>query len=259
MEPLITLVAVTGLLLLAGVLGAARTVRRPVVALRGGLAAMFALTGSAHFVGMREEVVAMVPPALPCPGLLVTLSGIAEIGCAVALLRRRTARPAAAVLSVLLVVLFPANVHAAGGDVPWWDRLGPRTAQQVLFLTATVTVLVRHRAGPARWTVRAAAGGGDRSVPVPAWSLPARSGTGGPRTARTGTARTGTARTGTARTGTGIGTDKSGTDKSGTDKSGTSGSRTEMPGTERSGTEMPGTARSGTETSGRADRAGRDA
>ncbi|MGW4346812.1 DoxX family protein [Streptomyces sp. NPDC004690] len=234
MEPLITLVAVTGLLLLAGVLGAARTVRRPVVALRGGLAAMFALTGSAHFVGMREEVVAMVPPALPCPGLLVTLSGIAEIGCAVALLRRRTARPAAAVLSVLLVVLFPANVHAAGGDVPWWDRLGPRTAQQVLFLTATVTVLVRHRAGPARWTVRAAAGGGDRSVPVPA--------------------RTGAARTGTARTGTGIGTDKSGT----------SGSRTEMPGTERSGmempgTEMPGTARSGTETSGRADRAGRDA
>ncbi|MGW4321340.1 DoxX family protein [Streptomyces sp. NPDC004684] len=253
MEPLITLVAVTGLLLLAGVLGAARTVRRPVVALRGGLAAMFALTGSAHFVGMREEVVAMVPPALPCPGLLVTLSGIAEIGCAVALLRRRTARPAAAVLSVLLVVLFPANVHAAGGDVPWWDRLGPRTAQQVLFLTATVTVLVRHRAGPARWTVRAAAGGGDRSVPVPARSLPARSGTGGPRTARTETARslparTGTARTGTARTGTGIGTDKSGTDKSRT-----SGSRTE-----RSGTEMPGTARSGTETSGRADRAGRD-
>ncbi|WP_439945625.1 DoxX family protein [Streptomyces sp. BBFR109] len=243
MEPLITLVAVTGLLLLAGVLGAARTVRRPVVALRGGLAAMFALTGSAHFVGMREQVVAMVPPALPCPGLLVTLSGIAEIGCAVALLRRRTARPAAAVLSVLLVVLFPANVHAAGGDVPWWDRLGPRTAQQVLFLTATVTVLVRHRAGPARWTVRAVAGGGDRSVPVPAWSLPARSGTGGPRTARTGTARTGT----------GIGTDKSGPDKSGT-----SGSRTERPGTARSGTEMPGTARSGTETSGRADRAGRD-
>nr|WP_239115871.1 DoxX family membrane protein [Streptomyces sp. SID8499] len=240
---MITLVAVTGLLLLAGVLGAARTVRRPVVALRGGLAAMFALTGSAHFVGMREEVVAMVPPALPCPGLLVTLSGIAEIGCAVALLRRRTARPAAAVLSVLLVVLFPANVHAAGGDVPWWDRLGPRTAQQVLFLAATVTVLVRHRAGPARWTVRAAAGGGDRSVPVPAWSLPARSGTGGPRTARTGTVRTGT----------GIGTDKSGTDKSGA-----SGSRTEMPGTARSGTEMPGTARSGTETSGRADRAGRD-
>ncbi|MFF9315072.1 DoxX family membrane protein [Streptomyces sp. NPDC014748] len=239
MEPLITLAAVTGLLLLAGVLGAARTVRRPVVTLRGGLAAMFALTGSAHFVGMREEVVAMVPPALPCPGLLVTLSGIAEIGCAVALLRRRTARPAAAVLSVLLVVLFPANVHAAGGDVPWWDRLGPRTAQQVLFLTATVTVLVRHRAGPARWTVRAAAGGEDRSVPVPAWSLPARSGTGGPRTARTGTARTGT-----ARTGTGIGTDKSGT----------SGSRTERSGTETSGRET-----SGTETSGRADRAGRDA
>ncbi|MCT4351850.1 DoxX family membrane protein [Streptomyces sp. Je 1-79] len=146
MEPLVTLVAVTGLLLLAGALGAGR-LRRPTTALRGGLAAMFTLTGGAHFVGMREELVAMVPPALPAPGLLVTLTGIAELVCALGLLWSRTARASAAALSVLLVAMFPANVYAAGGDVPWWDELGPRTATQVIFLAATVTVLVRHGRG----------------------------------------------------------------------------------------------------------------
>ncbi|WP_327411906.1 DoxX family protein [Streptomyces sp. NBC_01233] len=145
MEPLVTLVTVTSLLLLAGAFGAVRF-RRPTAALRGGLAAMFALTGGAHFVGMREEIVAMVPPALPAPELLVTLTGIAELACALALLWSRTARGSAAVLSTMLVVMFPANVYAAaGGDVPWWDRLGPRTAVQFLFLAATVTVLVRPR------------------------------------------------------------------------------------------------------------------
>ncbi|WP_235450823.1 hypothetical protein [Streptomyces sioyaensis] len=142
MEPLITLVAVTGLLLLAGALGAVR-LRRSTAALRGGLAAMFTLTAGAHFVGMREELVAMVPPALPAPGLLVTLTGIAELACALGLLWSPTARSSAAALSAMLIVMYPANVHAAGGDVPWWDSLGPRTAMQAVFLAATVTVLIR--------------------------------------------------------------------------------------------------------------------
>ncbi|MFD9517078.1 DoxX family membrane protein [Streptomyces sp. NPDC059979] len=143
MEPLITLVAVTGLLLLAGEFGAVRF-QRSEAALRGGLAAVFLLTGGAHFVGMRQELVAMVPPALPAPELLVTLTGTAELACALGLLWSRTARVSAAVLSALLVVMFPANVHASGGDVPWWDRLGPRTAVQCVFLAATVSVLVCH-------------------------------------------------------------------------------------------------------------------
>ncbi|MFE5919227.1 DoxX family membrane protein [Streptomyces sp. NPDC056468] len=143
MEPLVTLVAVTGLLLLAGALGAIR-LRRPTTALRGGLAAMFTLTAGAHFVGMRDELVAMVPPALPAPGLLVTLTGIAEFACALGLLWSRTTRLSAAVLSAMLVAMFPANVHAATGDVPWYDELGPRTAMQTVFLAATITVLARH-------------------------------------------------------------------------------------------------------------------
>ncbi|WP_407554741.1 DoxX family protein [Streptomyces sp. Pv4-95] len=143
MEPLLTLAAVTGLLLLLGALGAAR-LHRPAVALRGGLAAMFALTGGAHFIDMREQLIAMVPPGLPFPGLLVTLTGVAELACAIGLLWTRTTRASAAVLGLLLVGMFPANVYAAGADVPWWDQLGPRTATQLLFLAATVTVLVRH-------------------------------------------------------------------------------------------------------------------
>ncbi|MFD9416030.1 DoxX family membrane protein [Streptomyces goshikiensis] len=142
MEPLLTLIAVTGVLLLARA--------RPATALRGGLAAMYTLTGAAHFVGMRDEIVAMVPPALPAPELLVTLTGIAELACALGLLWPRTTRVAAAVLSVLLIAMFPANVHAAAGDVAWWDRLGPRTALQCVFLAATVTVLLRGARGPLR-------------------------------------------------------------------------------------------------------------
>ncbi|MCX4546183.1 hypothetical protein [Streptomyces sp. NBC_01565] len=148
MEPLVVLIAVSGLLLLAKALGAGWP-RRPTAALRGGLAAMFTLTGAAHFVGMREEIVAMVPSALPAPGLLVTLTGIAELACAAGLLWSRTARGSAALLSAMLVLMFPANVYAAaGGAVPWWDQLGPRTAVQCVFLAATVTVVLRRGTSP---------------------------------------------------------------------------------------------------------------
>ncbi|MEV6575777.1 hypothetical protein [Streptomyces sp. NPDC051577] len=41
------------------------------------------------------------------------------------------------------------------GDVSWWDRLGPRTALQAVFLTATVTVLIRHGRAVARTPARA--------------------------------------------------------------------------------------------------------
>ena len=46
---------------------------------------MFVLTGVSHFVGMRADLISMVPPALPEPALLVTLTGIldwpAPLGC----------------------------------------------------------------------------------------------------------------------------------------------------------------------------------
>lgn len=143
MVPLIALVVVTSLLLIAGALGVSRLKSLP-VALRGGLAVMFVLTGGAHFVGLREELIAMVPPFLPAPGLLVTATGVLELLGAAALLWSRTAGWSALGLTAMLVAMFPANVHKAlSGPVPWDDQLVPRTLMQVVFLAATITV-ARH-------------------------------------------------------------------------------------------------------------------
>lgn len=143
MVPFVALVVVTLVLF-----GVSRVRSWPwVVAVRGGLAAMFALTGGAHFIGMREELISMVPPALPAPGLLVTITGILELAAVVGLLWRPTAPWAAAGLTGLLLAMFPANVHKAltGDNVPWDDQLVPRGLMQVVFLAATVSVVVYYR------------------------------------------------------------------------------------------------------------------
>lgn len=143
MEPLVALVTVTLLTYLAGLLGVPRLRSWP-VALRGGLAAMFVLTGAAHFVGMRAELIAMVPPALPQPALLITVTGVLELAGAAGLLLRRTAPLAATALAALLVAMFPANVYAAMSgiaDGPL-EALVPRTLLQAVFVAAAVAVAV---------------------------------------------------------------------------------------------------------------------
>ncbi|GAA1357999.1 DoxX family protein [Saccharothrix algeriensis] len=145
MAPLVILVVVTLTLALGRALGLRRIPPWP-FAVRAGLAAMFTATGVAHFVGMREQLVAMVPPALPAPELLVTVTGVLELLGAAGLLWRRTSPWAAAGLSALLIAMFPANVHAAaeGLSPSFGDRLLPRTIMQVVFLAATAGVLVHH-------------------------------------------------------------------------------------------------------------------
>jgi uncharacterized membrane protein len=139
MEPLIGLVLGTLVARLVGALGVGglRSWRRAVAY---GLALMFTMTGMAHFVGMRDDLVAMVPPALPNPELLVTMTGVMELAGAVALLVPRTAGPAAAALTGLLVSIFPANVYAARHDLAESMALLPRTLMQLVFLAATVAV-----------------------------------------------------------------------------------------------------------------------
>jgi uncharacterized membrane protein len=70
---------------------------------------------------------------------------VLELAGAAGLLVPRTARWAAGGLSALLVVMFPANVHAAleGTGTP----LLPRTLMQLLFLAATLAVVVGTGAG----------------------------------------------------------------------------------------------------------------
>jgi uncharacterized membrane protein len=82
-------------------------------ATRAGLALMFAFTGVAHFTSTRQDLVRMVPPGLPNPAALVTVTGVAELAGALGLVVPSTARWAAYALMLLLVAMFPANIHAA--------------------------------------------------------------------------------------------------------------------------------------------------
>ncbi|HYN92384.1 MAG TPA: DoxX family protein [Pilimelia sp.] len=144
MAPLIALLLGTALARLAGLLGAdALAAWRPAVAV--GLAAMFLLTASAHAGGRRRaDLIAMVPPRLPRPDLLVTVTGALEAAGALGLLVPATQRWAAGALALLLVAMFPANVSAARRGLWLAGRpvtpLGPRTILQLLFLGATLFV-----------------------------------------------------------------------------------------------------------------------
>lgn len=114
-------------------------------ALRGGLALMLVLTGTAHFGSRRAELIAMVPRRLPAPAALVTVTGVLELAIAAALLFPAAAPAAAVVLGGLLVVMFPANVRAARARLTLGGKkvspLGPRAAIQAAFLAAAVAAV----------------------------------------------------------------------------------------------------------------------
>ncbi len=116
MAPLIVLVVVTLIARLAGQLGAT-PLRDWAAATRLGLAVMFCFTAAAHFNSMRSDMVRMVPPAVPNPELMVTLTGICEVLGAIGLLVPRTRRIAAVALIVFLIAVLPANIHAAQSGV----------------------------------------------------------------------------------------------------------------------------------------------
>ena len=112
---MIPVFVMVGAIFLARVLGSVGILPTATWALstRVGLAIMFLFTASAHFTRMRADLIRMVPPAFPKPPLLVTLTGIAELAGAVGLLVPHVARWAAGGLSLLLIAMVPANVHAA--------------------------------------------------------------------------------------------------------------------------------------------------
>jgi uncharacterized membrane protein len=109
-----------------------------------GLAVMFVMTGVAHFVpATRRDMIAIVPPRLPAPGLLVTITGVLELLGAAGLLYPPTRVAAAVCLFVLMLVMFPANVYAARMPNPpksMTSRLDLRTAEEIVFLAAAVMV-----------------------------------------------------------------------------------------------------------------------
>src|SRR5207302_4522380 len=112
MIPFIVLVALFGLLSILSVF------RIPFAfgwwtSLRLALAGMFLLTASAHWGKRRPDLVRMVPTSFPRPDLLVTMTGVLEILGAIGLMLPKMAPYAALGLALMLVAVFPANVHAA--------------------------------------------------------------------------------------------------------------------------------------------------
>jgi uncharacterized membrane protein len=117
-----------------------------VKAIAVGLAAMFVLTGVAHFAPqLRAALIAIVPPRLPAPGLLVTVTGVLELLGAVGLLVPATRVAAAVCLLLLMVAMFPANIYAARMPNPpksMTTQLPLRTAEEIAYLAAAVVVMV---------------------------------------------------------------------------------------------------------------------
>ncbi|WP_027946443.1 DoxX family protein [Amycolatopsis taiwanensis] len=136
MAPLIALVGGFAVLRLLGFAGiAVLDAWQP--ALRGGLALMFLLTGLAHFNKRRRGLIAMVPPRLPRPDLLVTVTGMLELAGVAGLLLPPTASLTAWCLALLMLPMFAANVSAARRGLPV-TPLVPRTAIQIVFQAAAV-------------------------------------------------------------------------------------------------------------------------
>ena len=137
MIPLIVLIVVALLARLTGQLGVTR-LRDWAASTRVGLAVMFCFTAAAHFNGMRPDLVAMVPPSIPNPGLMVTITGLCEIFGAIGLLVPRTRRIAGWALIVFLVAVLPANIHAAQAGITLRGApatpIMPRVALQILFI-----------------------------------------------------------------------------------------------------------------------------
>lgn len=110
----------------------ATLVERVKLMLRILFALLFVVGGAAHFTS-TDSYVAIMPPYIPSPRLLVYISGVCEVVGGAALLVRRLRIVAAWGLILLLLAVFPANVHMAINRVsppgievaPWllWLRL----------------------------------------------------------------------------------------------------------------------------------------
>jgi len=138
MAPLIVLVIVASVARLSGQLGIGALRGWP-AAIRIGLAVMFCFTAVAHFNSMRGDLIRMVPPWVPSPEFMVTLTGICEILGAIGLLIPRTRRVAAIALILFLIAVLPANIHAAVAGVTLHGEavtpLVPRVVLQLVFIT----------------------------------------------------------------------------------------------------------------------------
>jgi uncharacterized membrane protein len=115
------------------------------------MAVMLVMTATTHFVPAgvtvmpnHADLVAMVPPFVPFAGAAVYATGVLELLGAVGLVRSGTRWAAGLGLTVLYVLLLPANIYAAGEDVPFQGEaptpLAPRIGEQLLYIAVAVWV-----------------------------------------------------------------------------------------------------------------------
>ena len=76
------------------------------------LGLVFVGSGVLHFAN-APFYVAMMPPYIPFPELMVQLSGVAELVLGVAVIAPKTSRWGAMGLIALLIAVFPANLNMA--------------------------------------------------------------------------------------------------------------------------------------------------
>ena len=101
----------------------------------------FIIAGANHFRDPATYV-SMMPPWLPSPEMLNIISGAAEIAGGIGMLIPLTRNAAATGLILLLIAVFPANLHVAlngwaGMDIPRWVLIA-RLPFQLLFIAWVV-------------------------------------------------------------------------------------------------------------------------
>lgn len=100
-------------------------------AARFGMAAMLLFTATSHFLPMKSDLAAMIPPPFTGAMWIIYVTGVLEAAGAIGLLIPGLRRAAGLCLIILLLAMFPANVYAAlegltirgAAATPLWLRM----------------------------------------------------------------------------------------------------------------------------------------
>ncbi|MFD8645510.1 hypothetical protein ACFV14_34975 [Streptomyces zaomyceticus] len=157
---LMLLAVPTALFRLLGAFGVRRFATWRVSAVHG-LAVMLVFTATAHFLPSsvgpipgRHDLVAMVPPFVPFPGLAVYATGVLELLGAAGLVRQVTRRSAGIGLAALFVLMLPANIYAAVERIPFNGEAATplwfRIPEQMVFIGIALWACTPVRAATTR-------------------------------------------------------------------------------------------------------------
>jgi uncharacterized membrane protein len=98
------------------------------------------VSGIAHLT-MTAAMAQIVPTVFPARPLLVILSGVAELAGAAGLFFRRTERSASLGIALLMIAVFPANIHVAGQTVHglYMPAVPVRLLMQLIYIVLVLT------------------------------------------------------------------------------------------------------------------------